>query len=83
MKPARKLAWASAIVIGLILAVAIGLWARPLSYFNGFTELHGWLALAYWQLGDGVHARQQLAQLEARQSGSPLAGKLRRKLATP
>ena len=50
---------------------------------NGFTELHGWLALAYWQLGDGVRARQQLAQLEAQQSGSPLAGKLRRKLATP
>lgn len=47
---------------------------------HGFTEVHGWLALAYLQLGDQVHARQQLAQLEALQSGSPLAGKLRRKL---
>ena len=51
---------------------------------NGFTEIHGWLALAYWGLGDGARARQQLAQLEALQSGSVLAGKLRRKLtATP
>lgn len=52
--------------------------ARDLT--SGFTEVHGWLALAYWRLGDGVHARQQLAQLEALQSGSPLAGKLRRKI---
>ena len=39
MKPARKLALASVIVIGLMLAVGFGFWARPLSYFNGFTEL--------------------------------------------
>lgn len=52
--------------------------ARELT--SGFTEVHGWLALAYWRLGDGVHAREQLAQLEALQAGSPLAGKLRRKI---
>jgi len=39
VKPARKLALASVIVIGLMLAVGFGFWARPLSYFNGFTEL--------------------------------------------
>jgi tetratricopeptide (TPR) repeat protein len=51
---------------------------------NGFTEVHGWLALAYWRLGDKSRAQQQLAQLEALQAGSPLAGKVRRKLtATP
>ena len=37
MKPMRKLAWASAVVIALILAVSIGFWERPLSYFNGLT----------------------------------------------
>ncbi|MGZ5847045.1 MAG: tetratricopeptide repeat protein, partial [Ramlibacter sp.] len=47
----------------------------------GFTEVHGWLALAYWRLGERGRAREQLAQLEALQSGSALAGKLRRKLA--
>ena len=51
---------------------------------SGFTEVHGWLALAYWRVGDRGRAREQLAQLEALQSGSALAGKLRRKLtATP
>lgn len=37
MKPARKLAVAAAIVIAFIVAVLIGFWARPLSYFNGLT----------------------------------------------
>jgi len=51
---------------------------------SGFTEVHGWLALAYWRMGEAGRAREQLAQLEALQSGSALAGKLRRKLtATP
>lgn len=51
---------------------------------SGFTELRGWLALAYWRMGEQGRAREQLAQLEALQSGSALAGKLRRKLtATP
>ncbi|HEY1226588.1 MAG TPA: tetratricopeptide repeat protein [Ramlibacter sp.] len=51
---------------------------------SGFTEVHGWLALAYWRMGEARRAREQLAQLEALQSGSALAGKLRRKLtATP
>lgn len=45
----------------------------------GFTEVHGWLALAYWRMGERGRAREQLAQLEALQSGSPMAGKLRRK----
>jgi len=50
----------------------------------GFTEVHGWLALAYWRMGEPSRARDQLAQLEALQSGSLIAGKLRRKLtATP
>lgn len=51
---------------------------------SGFTEVHGWLALAYWRMGEQGRAREQLAQLEALHSGSALAGKLRRKLtATP
>ena len=37
MKPGRKLAWAIGIVIAVIIAVCIGFWARPLSYFNGLT----------------------------------------------
>lgn len=47
---------------------------------SGFTEVHGWLALAYWRMGEQVRAREQMAQLEALQPGSALAGKLRRKL---
>jgi pimeloyl-ACP methyl ester carboxylesterase len=39
VKPSRKLAWAAAIAIAVLLAVAIGFWERPLSYFNRFTEL--------------------------------------------
>lgn len=37
MKPTRKLAWISAGIIALILAVSVGFWERPLSYFNGLT----------------------------------------------
>jgi pimeloyl-ACP methyl ester carboxylesterase len=37
VKPARKLLWAVAIAIALIVAVAVGFWLRPLSYFNGLT----------------------------------------------
>ncbi len=37
MKPTRKLAWASVVVIVLIVAVMVGFWERPLSYFNGLT----------------------------------------------
>ncbi len=39
MKPVRKLAWTAIIVITLFLAVAIGFWARPLSYFNELTYI--------------------------------------------
>lgn len=35
MTAARKLAWAAAIVIALVIAVAVGFYERPLSYFNG------------------------------------------------
>ena len=37
VKPIRKLVWSAVIVIGLFLAVVIGFWARPLSYFNALT----------------------------------------------
>jgi pimeloyl-ACP methyl ester carboxylesterase len=37
VKPVRKLIWSAVIVIGLIVAVLIGFWARPLSYFNALT----------------------------------------------
>ncbi len=37
MKPVRKLVWAAVIGIGLFVAVAVGFWERPLSYFNGLT----------------------------------------------
>ena len=49
MKPVRKLVWAAVIAIGLILAVVIGFWARPLSYFNALTSVQ--LSLA------GAHSR--------------------------
>jgi len=35
----RKLALAATIVIAIIVAVAIGFWMRPLSYFNGLTDV--------------------------------------------
>ena len=37
MKPTRKLALAATIGIAFIVAVMIGFWALPLSYFNGLT----------------------------------------------
>src|SRR5205823_4476175 len=37
VKPTRKLALAAVIVFAIIVAVAAGFWARPLSYFNGMT----------------------------------------------
>jgi pimeloyl-ACP methyl ester carboxylesterase len=44
VKPVRKLVWTAVIVIGLILALLIGFWARPLSYFNGLTYIQMGLA---------------------------------------
>jgi pimeloyl-ACP methyl ester carboxylesterase len=44
VKPVRKLVWSAVIVIGLILAVLIGFWARPLSYFNTLTYVQLGLA---------------------------------------
>ena len=46
----------------------------------GFSEVHGWLALAYSRIGDQGKARQQLAQLEAIEGGARMASKVRRKL---
>jgi pimeloyl-ACP methyl ester carboxylesterase len=40
----RKLALAATIVIAIIIAVAIGFWMRPLSYFNGLTHMQMSLA---------------------------------------
>lgn len=37
MKPGRKLAWAAGIVLAILVAVCIGFWERPLSYFDGLT----------------------------------------------
>lgn len=37
MRPVRKLAWAAVIVVAIVAALAIGFWARPLSYFDGLT----------------------------------------------
>ena len=39
MKPVRKLLWAAALFAVVVLAVFVGFWARPLSYFNGLTYL--------------------------------------------
>jgi pimeloyl-ACP methyl ester carboxylesterase len=47
VKPVRKLVWSAVIVIGLILAVLIGFWARPLSYFNELTYIQMSLAGAH------------------------------------
>jgi pimeloyl-ACP methyl ester carboxylesterase len=44
LKPVRKLLWAAIVLIALVLAVVIGFWARPLSYFNELTFVQ--LALA-------------------------------------
>lgn len=55
VKPVRKLVWSAVIVIGLFLAAAIGFWARPLSYFNGLTDLQMRLAGAHsrWTTVEG------------------------------
>jgi len=47
VKPVRKLVWSTVIVVGLILAVFIGFWARPLSYFNALTYVQLRLAGAH------------------------------------
>jgi pimeloyl-ACP methyl ester carboxylesterase len=47
VKPVRKFVWSAVIVIGLILAVLIGFWARPLSYFNELTYIQMSLAGAH------------------------------------
>ena len=47
MKPVRKLVWSAVIVISLILAVLVGFWARPLSYFNELTYIQMSLAGAH------------------------------------
>ena len=39
MTPKRKLAWAVVIAIAFIVAVVVGFWERPLSYFNGLTQM--------------------------------------------
>jgi pimeloyl-ACP methyl ester carboxylesterase len=44
VKPVRKLLWAAAVLVALVLAVVVGFWARPLSYFNELTFVQ--LALA-------------------------------------
>lgn len=49
MKPVRKVLWAASIVAALLLAVVVGFWLRPISYFNRMLYLQ--LALA------GVHSR--------------------------
>jgi pimeloyl-ACP methyl ester carboxylesterase len=47
VKPVRKLVWSAVIVIAMILAVLIGFWARPLSYFNELTYIQMSLAGAH------------------------------------
>jgi pimeloyl-ACP methyl ester carboxylesterase len=47
VKPVRKFVWSAVVVIGLILAVLIGFWARPLSYFNELTYVQMSLAGAH------------------------------------
>jgi pimeloyl-ACP methyl ester carboxylesterase len=39
VSPKRKLGWTMAIAIVVIVAVVLGFWERPLSYFNGLTYL--------------------------------------------
>jgi pimeloyl-ACP methyl ester carboxylesterase len=47
VKPVRKLVWSAVILISLMLAVLIGFWARPLSYFNALTSVQLRLAGAH------------------------------------
>ena len=39
MNPKQKLAWAAILMTAVIVAVVLGFWERPLSYFNRFTFL--------------------------------------------
>ena len=49
---------------------------------HGFTEVHRYLALAYWRLGEATQAREQLALLAQLNAGDPMGAKLRRKFNT-
>ena len=69
MKPVRKLVWSTVIVVGLILAVFIGFWARPLSYFNALTYVQ--LRLAGAHSRSVTVARHRLHYYEMGRSDGP------------
>jgi predicted Zn-dependent protease len=46
---------------------------------SGFGEVHRYLAVAYWNLGERERARKHLAQLAALDLGGHVTAKLRRK----
>lgn len=46
---------------------------------SGFGEVHRYLAVAYWRLGDRKRADEQLALMSALDSGGVMTAKLRRK----
>ncbi len=56
MRPLRKLLWAAILLVVVVIAVAVGFWERPLSFFNGFTDLQMSLAGAHsqYQAIDGI-----------------------------
>jgi Flp pilus assembly protein TadD len=50
---------------------------------TGFGEIHRYLAIAYWQLGEKAHADEQLTLLAGVDPNGPGTAKLRRKFHAP
>jgi Tfp pilus assembly protein PilF len=50
---------------------------------HGFSEVHRFLALAYWRAGDSERAREQLGVLASLDPDSPDVATLRQKFSTP
>jgi tetratricopeptide (TPR) repeat protein len=55
---------------------------RAQALTSGFTDVHRYLALAYWRLGESTRAQQQLQVLATINSNDPMGAKLRRKFNT-
>ncbi|MFZ0392724.1 MAG: alpha/beta fold hydrolase [Terracidiphilus sp.] len=57
MRPSRKIAWFGAAVLALLAAAGIGLYERPVSYFDGLLDLQLHLSGAHsrWTTVNGIH----------------------------
>lgn len=61
---------------------AVAALERAQQLTSGFGEVHRYLAVAYWRLGEAARAQDQLARLAALDRGDPTVAKLRRKFDT-